>query len=546
MSKYETPRILSLNSKRGLLGLALYCVILTQTGCIFDRCSYWYIGFTPFCDSSSEIPCAQNMALQQTPTPPIPFTYLDGVAVGKQYAKNFGLEKGIRAIDPLPRQMAEAGLGEAFEMGCRDGINLYYRNQIAAQQKQMGVFNDSRHPLQNGNRPGTIQTNPFAANSPDSVIHPQTDYGTAPDSTMFVRKSELEINSVHLRHNKSFNKNLKGNLLPNHWTITDVYKIIPDRVVTTDSSQVAPAAEDLFATSQSLDVSEPQVESAPLQLGNKISSRANRLQSNAVQEEPAAADSNPPAPATLTQKTHTNFSLGDRFNQQPTPAQAVPTTLGEPAAVTPPQIILRATPNAVDSSTKQPIAPQPSTISIDITDNQDADREHKKTPARPEAMDTAAPRGTPLKPAPAVKPQKLIKLTARPALSSKTQPAAPPKAQLQVPRFVQKTVASSVLVEHLDTVAPQPGKPPNTSGKAILVATPSTPPIPTLTAQYQRLTKRPNPEPTPAQWSPLTPPRAADLLKGTPVPKAVPHLDKMLNQQPPNATEAPAPAKERR
>ena len=531
------------------MSLVLYCVILTQTGCIFDRCSYWYIGFTPFCDSNSEVPCAQDMALQQTPTPSVPFTYLDGVAVGKQYAKNYGLVKGIRPIDPLPRQMEQAGLGEAFEMGCRDGINLHYRDQMAAQQKQMGVFNDPRHPSQNGNRPGNIQTNPFATQSPDSVIYPHSDYGASPHANMFVRKSEMEINALKIRRNKTLSKNIEGNPLPNHWTLSDVYKVLSDQVVITDSSQVAPAAEDLFANSPTLSVLEPQVEAAPLQLGNKISSRAMRLQANTVQQEPTITKSLPPMPAILTRESETSPPLIEQANPQPTPVQATPQTALVHAApqtaqkttpVTPPILILRAAANAGDTKAALQPPPQQSTISIDLDNEQAKEDPREKTYPRPEARGKKMLPATPLKPLKPITPartQKLIKLTARPTFSSIDQPAAPPKAQLQVPTFVQPHVVSSVLVEHLDTVAPQPGQAPVTSGKALLVVKPSRPQIPTLTAQYHRLTERSKVEigSTSAQQRPPTPPNAAKLLKIDSAPQVAPYLKRMLEQHTPSA-----------
>lgn len=530
------------------MSLVLYCVILTQTGCIFDRCSYWYIGFTPFCDSNSEVPCAQNMALQQTPTPAVPFTYLDGVAVGKQYAKNFGLVKGIRPIDPLPRQMAQAGLGEAFEMGCRDGINLHYRDQIADQQKQMGVFNDPRHPAQNGNQPGNIQTNPFAAHSPDSIIYPHSDYGTAPHANMFVRKSELQINALKIRRNKTLSKNMTGNPLPSHWTISDVYKVRSDQVVITDSSQVAPAAEDLFANSPTLNVLEPQVESAPLQLGNKISSRANRLQTNTVQQEATTAKSIPPVPATLTRESETTSPVIDPANPQPTPVQAAPQATQEPTPVTPPVIILRAAANAGDTKATHQTSPQQSTISIDLDHKQAKEGLREKTNPAPEAMGKTTLQATPLKPITTEKNQKLIKLTARPTFSSIDRPTAPPKAQLQVPKFVQPNVVSSVLVEHLDTVAPQPGQAPVTSGKALLVAKPSRQQIPTLTAQYHRLTERSKVEirSTSDQQRTLTPPNAAKLLQSDSAPEVSPYLKRMLEQHTPSAPGTLNSKKERR
>ena len=548
MSKYETPRFLRLNSKRCCMSLVLYCVILTQTGCIFDRCSNWYIGFTPFCDSSSEVPCAQNMALQQTPTPAVPFTYLDGVAVGKQYAKNFGLVKGIRPIDPLPLQMAQAGLGEAFEMGCRDGINLHYRDQIAAQQKQMGVFNDPRHPSQNGNQPGNVQTNPFTSHSPDSVINPHSDYGTAPHANMFVRKSELEINALKIRRDKPLSKNIAGNSFPNHWTISDVYKVISDQVVITDSSQVAPAAEDLFANSPTLNVLEPQVEAAPLQLGNKTSSRTNRLQTNTVQQEATTTKSISPLPAIVTRESETSPPLIDQANPQSTPVQATPQAAQEPTPATPPIIILRAEPNSEDTKATHQAPLQQSTISIDLDDGQAQEDLREKTHPSLEPLGKPTFHATSLKPITPVKNQKLIKLTARPTFSSIDRPAAPPKAQLQVPKFVQPNVVSSVLVEHLDTVAPQPGRAPVTSGKALLVAKPSREQIPTLTAQYHRLTERSKVEirSTSDQQRPPTPPNAAKLLKSDSALEVFPYLERMLEQHTPSAPGTLNSTRERR
>ncbi|MCP4885857.1 MAG: hypothetical protein GY904_04505 [Planctomycetaceae bacterium] len=437
--------------------------------------------------------------------------------------------------------MAQAGLGEAFEMGCRDGINLHYRDQIAAQQKQMGVFNDPRNPSQNGNQPGNVQTNPFAAHSPDSVIYPHSDYGTAPHANMFVRKSELEINAPKIRHNKTLSKNIAGNPFPSHWTISDVYKVISDQVVITDSSQVAPAAEDLFANSQTLNVLEPQVEAVPLQKGNKTSSRANRLQAHTVQQEATTTKSISPMPAILTRESETSSPLIDQANPQPTPVQATPQATPqaaqEPTSVTPPFIILRAEPNSEDTKATHQVPLQQSAISVDLDDEQVQEDLREKTHSRPEAMGKTTFPATSRKPITPVKNQKLIKLTARPTFSSIDRPAAPPKAHLEEPKFVQPNVVSSVLVEHLDTVAPQPGRSPVTSGKALLVAKPSREQIPTLTAQYHRLTERSKVEirSTSDQQRPPTPPNAAKLLKSDSALEAVPYLERMLEQHTPSA-----------
>ena len=337
MSKFELPRFYRLIIKQCLVGLVLYSLVLSQTGCIFDRCSYWYIGFTPFCNSDSEVLETEELAVQQLEPPRLPYTYLDGIAVGKQYAMNYGITEGIQPNSPLPRQLAEAGLGEAFDAGCRDGINLYYRDQLASQQLQM-----ANQPLPANLPREETQMNPFAEVSGNTVINPSSNSAIDPYAMMLVRKSDYPLVSTKSRNDKGLKKDLEANKELESRAKIRFENISSDRVNVKDGSEIAPEADDLFTHTEALTPPEPKVESAPLQIGPRTSSRTKVLK-NKTPNRPAIYSRSFDLPN--TERIPERQDVWGQGKQTALPIPATPSpaaALGETPSASPTMLVLRA------------------------------------------------------------------------------------------------------------------------------------------------------------------------------------------------------------
>lgn len=446
MSKYELPRFYRLITKQCLIGLVLYSLVLSQTGCIFDRCSYWYIGFTPFCKSDSEVLDTEELAVSQAEPPRLPYTYLDGIAVGKQYAMNYGVTQGIRPNEPLPRQLAEAGLGEAFDAGCRDGINLYYRDQLASQQMQM-----ANQPVTPPVAQNETQINPFANPSRENVIHPDTSLAVDPFAMMFVRKSDYQLVSTKMRNEKGLKKDLEANPLTDSRASIRFENISSDHVNVKDGTQIAPAADDLFTHSESLTKPAPRVESAPLQVGPRTSSRTKTLK-NKTPKSPVIYSRSFDLP---------NMDvIPDRQDEQSEgkqtalPVPVVPSAeadLDELPLASPSTLVLRAEP-------VRPIAESPKLMDASkgsVTDNSTrspGDVDPHRSEATPLEVDFTIETSEDINPEleETVASEKIIRLTARPDRQIIRQTSNKPEQPLETPASLDKTGVSSVLVETLD------------------------------------------------------------------------------------------------
>ena len=286
-------------------GLGLMGLMIAISGCTVQQTGQSFVSGTVGAASPSS---------QQS----VQYSYADGVTVGRQFAERYAVDRQIQFNEPMPRELSGTNLGIQFETGCRQGINLYVReNELKRLSVKENVATGE------GGQDKTLVVDPNSTTLESEtgdfprVIHPELSQET--NRSRIVIKSVTPLQKEAGRKEKSLGKNIPGNktslgsALVRNAKDRSNQDNTPEIVGNSyaDAESLA-AAEQLFADSTQVHSAEPTVETVTLQSLAVPSSEFDEL---ANPDQPAANESGTTEPKTTDQPKLNQELHGDSTEQ---------------------------------------------------------------------------------------------------------------------------------------------------------------------------------------------------------------------------------------
>ena len=438
----------------GFVCAFLCACLFAQTGCSWRRgcanCGYHpgsaAVGVGYSVATAERVDGTSATPQTRTDAPPV-YNYPDGIAVGRQFARNNRITQTLDSQRPLPPELRDTGFGAAFEAGCREGINQEARDQ--ARLASLRPEHSHRDAAANHARSAAPTSSQLTADCPDLDLQipedsPQQHSGSR---DMWLNKSDFALSAEADAADKSMNKDLVANRL----ITADKKSSLP---ADTSLSDPTPEVEQWFANSQELTPAEPQVEAAPLRSALMDPQQAQELASSLAATEGVTTEQLPPNPPQTPYAQPANgggsFAVAaEARNQSSELNRQLPvgsSNVSSPG--TSAMIVLRAKPVPF-----QPTASEPQTVGAQAANQATQTAAEIACANRRSELHTQT--GLTGNRIPAG--EKVIKLIAKPEIHATASPqrAQNPTAPGIIRPAGPQPVPNSVLVDRLDGVAAQ-------------------------------------------------------------------------------------------